>query len=983
MIILRKMEDISANSRDDSESEDEDDDDLWNLFESEAITANSPDADDGSKSTGEDDGDCSKSTDEDDDIWNLFENIYPDESDSVDVSDTKCNTHESEGKNIINSNSSVSPISISSSPHAEENAHYINKVTYSSHENENKNNCNSKQYSDSSSPHAEESTQDIDEVTCNSFENDAKNSMNNKRISTINQYVEEGTPNVESDSKTDDSDSVDISDTKCNTPENEGKNVINSNSSVSPISISSSPHAEENTHYIDKVTYSSHENENKNNCNSKQYSDSSSPHAEESTQDIDEVTCNSFENYAKNSMNNKQISTTINQYVEESIPNVESDSNTLDRENKNTLGVRNDELHESFNKIKEEDCGSDVLETSFLYEEEDIKKEIDKEVPMSNEENEDSILETAISKGHIKEEDDKYFCNLCSTTSFNTKSLFEHIKGKKHEKHLLLSSKGIFNQSYENYYYEMINEEVLSSSAEDTNENSFLSSIDDQELKRKHDDSDENKPNKVHITEDMLSSCDDSIVLEAVNLGYIELDTLGEITCTVCNVSSTKWSTLRIHLKGKKHQLRVKEVSESLENGDSSCDTNYSDILTGHFINMSGLPTTANENDIIDFFNPVDIVSIRFIVNSTEEDLSSHLGEADVEFLSQDDAAIAMTKHMSHMNGNIIHLAPISTSLVNKDVPNASQSHYPASLRLVVTDSKDVSISTGTVIVLTSEDTTILLEARDIKKLKDIDINYNETVFYIRDMEEGHFQFSVQDLGSKGGTLVNGTLISARGTQSELVTVNHGDTVECGLVMLLCHIHTNSLYCFDCEQGTKITTGTSSKLKLSTAGTSSKLKNSKESTKIIMKSLEDTRMEDKEVNRRKEHKLIRKKYGLQFMFDMVEVPSNPKYKDRANKRRKEHGSDNPFEKTEVAHTSVAITKKNKGFKMLSAMGWKEGESLGKDNTGRLEPIAGDEVKNDRTGLGSTVMGPPIQQRRVRLKRDHILNITKKRFYKDQ
>ncbi|CAL4186473.1 unnamed protein product, partial [Meganyctiphanes norvegica] len=207
------MEDISTNSRDDSENVYEDDSiqfelndaDRWNMFESEAINANAPDADDGSKNTGED-GDCSKCTDEDDDdIDYLFENIFPDNSDSESISDTKCNTHENAGKNVINSNSSVSPISIRSRPQAEENAHYITKVTYSSLENENKNHWNSKQYSDSSSPHVEESTQDIDELTCNSFENYAKNDMNNKRISTsINQtsYVEESAPKVESDINT-------------------------------------------------------------------------------------------------------------------------------------------------------------------------------------------------------------------------------------------------------------------------------------------------------------------------------------------------------------------------------------------------------------------------------------------------------------------------------------------------------------------------------------------------------------------------------------------------------------------------------------------------------------------------------------------------------------------------------------------------------------------------------------------------------------
>merc|ERR1739838_644952 len=111
-----------------------------------------------------------------------------------------------------------------------------------------------------------------------------------------------------------------------------------------------------------------------------------------------------------------------------------------------------------------------------------------------------------------------------------------------------------------------------------------------------HNESDEKEHKK-----DMLSSCEDSMILEAVKLGFIELDTSGELTCTVCNVSSTKWSTIRIHLKGKKHQLRASEVSESYENGKSSCDTNSSDIISGYYISMRGLPPTATEHDVIEF----------------------------------------------------------------------------------------------------------------------------------------------------------------------------------------------------------------------------------------------------------------------------------------------------------------------------------------------------------------------------------------------
>ena len=46
----------------------------------------------------------------------------------------------------------------------------------------------------------------------------------------------------------------------------------------------------------------------------------------------------------------------------------------------------------------------------------------------------------------------------------------------------------------------------------------------------------------------------------------------------------------------------------------------------------------------------------------------------------------------------------------------------------------------------------------------------------------------------------------------------------------------------------------------------------------------------------------------------------------------------------------SIDSSNKGFAMLAKMGYKAGDSLGKSNTGRVEPIP-IEVKNDRGGLG--------------------------------
>ena len=46
----------------------------------------------------------------------------------------------------------------------------------------------------------------------------------------------------------------------------------------------------------------------------------------------------------------------------------------------------------------------------------------------------------------------------------------------------------------------------------------------------------------------------------------------------------------------------------------------------------------------------------------------------------------------------------------------------------------------------------------------------------------------------------------------------------------------------------------------------------------------------------------------------------------------------------------SLDSTNKGFALLAKMGYIAGESLGKSNSGRVEPIP-IEVKSDRSGLG--------------------------------
>lgn len=81
--------------------------------------------------------------------------------------------------------------------------------------------------------------------------------------------------------------------------------------------------------------------------------------------------------------------------------------------------------------------------------------------------------------------------------------------------------------------------------------------------------------------------------------------------------------------------------------------------------------------------------------------------------------------------------------------------------------------------------------------------------------------------------------------------------------------------------------------------------------------------------------------------------ADPGYNDRAEHRRVTVGSTNPNEKTATASVDESIPVTNKGFKMLSKLGWKKGQGLGKNSEKAIvEPIKV-QGNSGTTGLGNT------------------------------
>ena len=84
---------------------------------------------------------------------------------------------------------------------------------------------------------------------------------------------------------------------------------------------------------------------------------------------------------------------------------------------------------------------------------------------------------------------------------------------------------------------------------------------------------------------------------------------------------------------------------------------------TKHMVRMRGLPYSAKENDIIDFFQP--LMTSRIIMDFDQFGRPS--GEAEVFFQSHDDAQAAMKKNNQHIGES--HVLCVCTAYSVRGVP--------------------------------------------------------------------------------------------------------------------------------------------------------------------------------------------------------------------------------------------------------------------------------------------------------------------------
>ncbi|ENN71384.1 angiogenic factor with G patch and FHA domains 1-like isoform X1 [Dendroctonus ponderosae] len=255
---------------------------------------------------------------------------------------------------------------------------------------------------------------------------------------------------------------------------------------------------------------------------------------------------------------------------------------------------------------------------------------------------------------------------------------------------------------------------------------------------------------------------------------------------------------------------------------------------------------------------------------------------------------------------------------------------YPPCMRMIVESTEIPKIKVGSLFIVTCDGGTIGREGNHSVLLPDINVSkHHLKLFYNEDTST----YSIVDLGSRNGTLLNGKRLASSKQESDPAEVPHGSKLQLGSTTLLCHVHEGSQTCGHCEPGLLIEEPKDPPVPIS---------GSKKSISQQFKS---------------ELRRLRKQHGF---LGSNEDPSRLRegYTDRAERRRNEVGSQNPYEKTKAASLDESITSENKGFKLLSKMGWKEGESLGKDGTGRIEPVK--VVSNAGTaGMGAAVEVPLV------------------------
>ncbi|KAK3913979.1 Angiogenic factor with G patch and FHA domains 1 [Frankliniella fusca] len=250
---------------------------------------------------------------------------------------------------------------------------------------------------------------------------------------------------------------------------------------------------------------------------------------------------------------------------------------------------------------------------------------------------------------------------------------------------------------------------------------------------------------------------------------------------------------------------------------------------------------------------------------------------------------------------------------------------WPPCMRIIVESTEVRNLNVGNLFIVTCKGGTLGREKFHAVCIPDINISKHHGIFTFDELSGKYF---FTDYGSRNGTYVNKQRLSSAKQESDPCEIPHGTVITLGSTNLLCHIHPGRETCEECEPGVVA---------------------SRKAEDYEPAPIPSQTGESKSEKRMQELRRLRKRFGIGSSESKAELA--PGYEDRAEIRRVTVGSHNEHAKTEMASTTESIRSTNKGFKMLSKMGWKEGESLGRDGTGLTEPVLVTQ-RAEKAGLGA-------------------------------
>ncbi|XP_070161472.1 angiogenic factor with G patch and FHA domains 1 [Polyergus mexicanus] len=303
-----------------------------------------------------------------------------------------------------------------------------------------------------------------------------------------------------------------------------------------------------------------------------------------------------------------------------------------------------------------------------------------------------------------------------------------------------------------------------------------------------------------------------------------------------------------------------------------------------------------------------DNVKKRKIVNEEEnsEDIEPEEGECSES--ENDDVSDEITPDIS-----------TNSESDYEEEPDLAKS-YPPCMRIIVKETDLPKLKVGSLFLVTYIGGSLGREGDHSVLIPDINVSKYHARFTYDEIKK---QYHIIDSGSRNGTFLNGKRLSVAKQESEAHEITHGSIIKLGETKLLCHIHNGNETCGHCEPG------------------------------LVQQniSLDENRVSKKELHK---EELRRLKHKFGFVKDNVISNSQlgSGYQDRAQARRQHVGSSHHLVKTEQSSVHTSIAKDNKGFKILSKMGWFEGHSLGKDGDGITEPVS---IKGNynKAGIGSS------------------------------